>query len=659
MAELKVKISSDVSEVTQGMTAVQAMAERLQTEIKKLNDVIGNTTSPRKLEAALVALKDKESQYAKIASFTADKQGQLASVTNQATTTMTNFTRVIQDAPFGIRGIANNIDPLVESFGRLKDKTGSAGGAFAAMTRTLAGRAGLLLAVSTVTSILVKFGDQIFSSGEKASESADKFSEATKKIQELQKELSKGPQFVTTQAEANTAGEISQINALVSVISNQTLSYKQRNNALIELQNINKAYFGDLSLEKTSLENLKKAVDEYSQALVAAEVIKIYKQRLAESAVAAADAKDAQIELTAQINKETEERKELIKVRDSEADAENKQNVAYRRAAQGISVKDAAIAKLNDKFKEQQEVVNKAEINQKKYNDRLTEAIRIASQFKPLREPPPAPEIKPEKGLDFSRLLKKLPAEYPEEFKDKLDKSASDSGKDAGRIYGREFAEAAKKQTIQNIGGIGVQGTVTLINEEDARKERARMYQLGLDTAEAFNRGMEQMISNSFISIGEGIGEAFTGGNLQDAFSGFAMAIGSGLEAIGKQLVSIGTAALLAKEALKTLFTNPYAAIAAGVALVAAGSAMQNALSQGLNARALGGPVSGGNPYLVGERGPELFVPSVSGSIVPNNSVGSFMSGRMGDSGRGSVLRGQDILLAYARTQRSQLRVNG
>ena len=39
-------------------------------------------------------------------------------------------------------------------------------------------------------------------------------------------------------------------------------------------------------------------------------------------------------------------------------------------------------------------------------------------------------------------------------------------------------------------------------------------------------------------------------------------------------------------------------------------------------AKAMGGPVSGGTPYLVGERGPELFVPGGSGSIVPNSSMG-------------------------------------
>ena len=35
-----------------------------------------------------------------------------------------------------------------------------------------------------------------------------------------------------------------------------------------------------------------------------------------------------------------------------------------------------------------------------------------------------------------------------------------------------------------------------------------------------------------------------------------------------------------------------------------------------------GGPVRAGRPYLVGERGPELFVPSRSGRIDPNASSG-------------------------------------
>lgn len=42
----------------------------------------------------------------------------------------------------------------------------------------------------------------------------------------------------------------------------------------------------------------------------------------------------------------------------------------------------------------------------------------------------------------------------------------------------------------------------------------------------------------------------------------------------------------------------------------------------GLPGRATGGPVAPGRGYLVGERGPELFVPTSSGRVVPNAGTG-------------------------------------
>ena len=42
----------------------------------------------------------------------------------------------------------------------------------------------------------------------------------------------------------------------------------------------------------------------------------------------------------------------------------------------------------------------------------------------------------------------------------------------------------------------------------------------------------------------------------------------------------------------------------------------------GLPGRATGGPVSPGRSYLVGERGPELFVPTSSGQVVPGSAAG-------------------------------------
>lgn len=43
----------------------------------------------------------------------------------------------------------------------------------------------------------------------------------------------------------------------------------------------------------------------------------------------------------------------------------------------------------------------------------------------------------------------------------------------------------------------------------------------------------------------------------------------------------------------------------------------------GVNLRAMGGSVTAGQPYLVGERGPELFMPGRSGGIAPAGSFGS------------------------------------
>jgi phage-related minor tail protein len=39
--------------------------------------------------------------------------------------------------------------------------------------------------------------------------------------------------------------------------------------------------------------------------------------------------------------------------------------------------------------------------------------------------------------------------------------------------------------------------------------------------------------------------------------------------------------------------------------------------------RASGGPVNSGKSYLVGEKGPEMFTPSSSGTIIPNGAMGS------------------------------------
>jgi tape measure domain-containing protein len=63
-------------------------------------------------------------------------------------------------------------------------------------------------------------------------------------------------------------------------------------------------------------------------------------------------------------------------------------------------------------------------------------------------------------------------------------------------------------------------------------------------------------------------------------------------------------------------FIGAAAVVAAGLAQVA------TIRSQQYSGRAVGGPVSGGQSYIVGEAGPEIFQPQGAGRIVPNSQIG-------------------------------------
>ena len=55
------------------------------------------------------------------------------------------------------------------------------------------------------------------------------------------------------------------------------------------------------------------------------------------------------------------------------------------------------------------------------------------------------------------------------------------------------------------------------------------------------------------------------------------------------------------------------------------------------NVRAKGGPVKKGEPYVVGEKGPELIVPSESGNVIPNDEYSNLASSINQSVGRNGV----------------------
>ena len=109
------------------------------------------------------------------------------------------------------------------------------------------------------------------------------------------------------------------------------------------------------------------------------------------------------------------------------------------------------------------------------------------------------------------------------------------------------------------------------------------------------------------------------GGVLKLAIQGIGIALGVVINVVGtliggfEKLFGIVKSVVGAIQSLITLVANN--PVVRGI-----GSAISSAFG---GFRAAGGSVSAGTPYVVGERGAELFVPSSNGTIVPNGGNGS------------------------------------
>ena len=78
-----------------------------------------------------------------------------------ATQSLVNMSRIAQDAPYGFMGIANNLNPMLESFQRLSATEGGTKKALQAMASGLMGPAGVGVALGVVSSLVVAFGSDI------------------------------------------------------------------------------------------------------------------------------------------------------------------------------------------------------------------------------------------------------------------------------------------------------------------------------------------------------------------------------------------------------------------------------------------------------------------------------------------------------------------
>jgi hypothetical protein len=108
-------------------------------------------------------------------------------------------------------------------------------------------------------------------------DTADKTAEKTAKIKKETEELIasfRDLKEINDAAEGSAQGSIVHVQALAAAVTDQNLTYKERNKALTELKEINKGYFGDLTVETATIAKLTAIVNEYTDALINQAVLK-------------------------------------------------------------------------------------------------------------------------------------------------------------------------------------------------------------------------------------------------------------------------------------------------------------------------------------------------------------------------------------------------
>jgi hypothetical protein len=214
----------------------------------------------------------------------------------------------------------------------------------------------------------------------------------------------------------------------------------------------------------------------------------------------------------------------------------------------------------------------------------------------------------------------------------------------------------AKLAIFQAFGHQGAAATLELSNAITVLQ--GQLYGL-VDPLENFNNQLNLIIGDTLKklagSLGENIGKMLTqGGGISDVINGFLGILADGLIQVGELAIATGFAIEGIKKALESL--NPVVAIAAGIALVALGTYVKGRLSNtsksmssgGSSPKAFanGGIISGPTMGLMGEYPGAKSNPEV---VAPLDKLKDMLGGGGGQF----VLRGSDLVLALNRSETS------
>ena len=597
--KFSISIDADVSSLQSSLKAAENTLAQFESALKKatsigeINYLNRNITN---LNTTITQLKQQANQLGK--------------PIGDASQSLINFSRIAQDAPYGIMGIANNLNPMVESFQRLAQTEGGTKKALQAMVAGLMGPAGVGVAIGVVSSLAVTFSKEI----------AEFFKGPTSELEKFRDELNKVAQeiykLIGQEQTKRTKGIL-----LVELITggNET----QQQEALKQLKKL----YGD-----------SKAIQDAKLGADKAFYTTLVNQAAIQSGAVATEKNNA-----AQLDKLYAEQIQNNQKRNAELQKLDKgEGLGFFKAGKGAYQK--RIDELKLQVNTQYDILGKEiEKDIAKLEARTFKALQKITLL-----PSPDKIVKPKKEKKIVSPVKLISdgvydASLETEAREQLSKTP----------FVSKIPEAA------NIGAGSLFG---MFDEQMISKIKTTNNELSKflkDTKEGFaqanmeaNQFANQMASGVTNSLQSAFDALMKGENVFEALSNSVLQFAAdlGFAIIKAQLLAYIQAGLAVSG------TGLAGAAAGGGGIL---NTLMNLLGLGVTKNAVGGITNGPSLGLIGEAGPEAIMPLSKLSSFLNTSFNAgSMSGGSTSGGGQFVLRGQDLLLSVNRSQKAS-RIKG
>jgi hypothetical protein len=683
MAEenIVIKIKADI-----GITkeVIEKITKALEGMGKTATIVSGNVKITNKNLEDTNKILGQVAQTAKKTTAAIDATGNSVKKSNQQ---FMSLALVIQDLPYGFRGIQNNLPALLGGL------AGVGGAAYLAFSAIIAG---------------LTFWD----------EHNRKVAASTKKLKEEQTSLN--DEILNSKQNALQQGYL--LNQYIEIARNATLSDTTRNEALKQANILYGEHNQKLTLANVNTKAVKESVDGYIQSLIQMAVAQKYSGQVADNIIesdkikAKLDDKNLlRQKLTAEVRgKQNNQSRDLLDVYKDlrgvnkeiyNLELEQGKNIseltnltnkysdslikATELGAKFGKVEDAKTSKgPKEKVSKYQEDLAKETFNF--YKDNLFQAVHYFNQLNDIEKLNALKEAVinkasneelsaieatyAQKSINFQQQIedKKLAirqaslkrgeqlTEADQKAKKKVLDTEFQNEMDAIQNKLSAQLKGNRKEPLQQAQNYNeaIAGYILMAMEAGRTAEQIEKLQDKINnlnssaagTAAAFTPIadiLNNLATNTLVEFGTQIGNLLSGG--QFSIDGFLGMIANALIQIGTHLVMISKLFL----AVDALFASKGAlaalSIPIGLAAIVAGAALKGAISkkQDVKAFASGGIVSGPTMGLIGEYPGAKSNPEV---VAPLDKLKDMIGGQGGGS---FVLKGQDLVLAMNRSESS------